>query len=544
MKTAKLSNNYNVGIYCRLSKDDSNGGDESASISHQRDMLIKYVQEKGWNLTKIYTDDGYSGVNFDRPDFKAMIKDIEDCIINCVVVKDLSRLGRNYAMTGQYTDNFFPDNNIRFIAINDSIDSDVENDITPFKHVLNEMYAKDISRKTRSGKKTLSENGKFNGPRPPYGYKRSQSDRHTFEIDEVAAGNVRRIYEMFLGGKSGRLIGDILNREEMPSPNAYFYASQNKPNPNKNQSDKWGSGTIMNIIRNPVYKGVMVNGKRRVTSFKNKKVVRNSPDTWIVVEDTHEPIINQSVWDEAQKIVAKNHVGIRRGGSGAIALFSGVVKCADCGAKMTFNRKVYKDYTKEYYRCGRYTNKGTDACKPHTILEGAIYKEVIEDIRAYAKFAYNDEQQLINRLSKDNVNHSYKQVQRQEKLLKDKERRLSDIDLLVQSLFEEKINGTVPENIFKRMAKKYDDEQLNLAKEIETLKNDLADLKRNESDITSWVSKIKRCLSIEALTRELVVELIDSIEISEVYEKEGQPQQDVNITYRFENISNKDKKAS
>ena len=211
---------------------------------------------------------------------------------------------------------------------------------------------------------------------------------------------------------------------------------------------------------------------------------------------------------------------------------------------MTFNRKMYKGNPREYYRCGSYTNKGTTACKPHTILEDAIYNQVEEDIRAYAKLACSDEQQLIDRLSKDNMKHSDKLMQRQQKLLKEKECRLTDIDLLVQSLFEEKISGTVPENIFKRMAKKYDDEQLTLANEIESLKIELADLKRNESDITSWITQIRQCLSIETLNRELVVELIDSIEISDVYEIDGQPQQDISITYRFENISSNSKRAS
>ena len=406
------------------------------------------------------------------------------------------------------------------------------------------MYAKDISRKTRSAKKTLAENGKFANSRAPYGYIKSSQDKHILVIDENVADNVKRIFDMFLSGKSGRLIGDIFNREGIPAPNAYFYACLNKPNPFKNQSNKWGSGTVMNIIRNPVYTGAMANGKRKVMSFKNKTMVKNPSDTWIVVEGTHEAIISKSTWEEAQKIASKNHVGIRRGGSGEVALFSGVVKCADCSAKMTFNRKVYKTYTKEYYRCGSYTNKGTDACKPHTILGGTIYKAVIADIREYSKLAYSDENQLISRLTKDNIKHSDKLIQRHEKHLKEKERRLSDIDLLVQSLFEDKVSGTVPENIFKRMAKKYDDEQITLANEIETLKNELADTKQNESDVSAWVSKIKRCMSIETLTRELVVELIDTIEISDVYEIDGQPQQDINITYRFENISNKDKRAS
>jgi hypothetical protein len=355
-------------------------------------------------------------------------------------------LGRNYALTGYYTDTFFPENGIRFIAVNDSIDSDIENDITPFKHVLNEMYAKDISRKTRSARRTLAESGKFATSKPSYGYMKPPENKHQLVIDDTVAENVRRIYELFLGGKSGRQIADIFNREGIPSPGAYYYISMNKPSPPKCQ---WGSGTILSIIKNHAYKGELVSGKRRVTSFKNKRIVSNPPDTWVVVRNAHEAIISEEVWDEAQKIVAKNHVGVRRGGTGEVALFAGVAKCKDCGAKMTFNRKFYKDNTKEYYRCGRYTNKGRTACQPHTILESEIYNTVISDIRAFAKLAFDDGQQLVARIAKDNAEHSDKTIQRQENLLTKKERRLAEIDLLVQSLFEDRVSGTVPANIFK-----------------------------------------------------------------------------------------------
>jgi len=309
-------------------------------------------------------------------------------------------------------------------------------------------------------------------------------------------------------------------------------------------NSQWGSGTILSILKNPVYKGELVSGKRRVTSFKNKKMVKNPPDIWIVVEDAHEAIISSQVWDEVQKIIAKNHVGVRRGGSGKVAMFSGVAKCGDCGAKMTFNRKVYKDYTKEYYRCGRYTNKWRTACQPHTILEGVIYSSVIDDIRGFAKLAFSDESQLVSRITDDNMKHSDKLIKQQENLLNKKERRLAEIDLLMQSLFEDKVSGTVPENIFKRMAKKYDDEYVTLADEIKVLRNEMESQKRSENDIASWIYQIKKCLSIETLTHELVVELIDSIEISDVYEVDGEPQQDIKITYRFENLSSKEKRVS
>ena len=259
-----------------------------------------------------------------------MVRDIEDGIINVVITKDVSRLGRNYAITGYYTDTFFPEHGVRFIAVNDSIDSDIENDITPFKHVLNEMYAKDISRKTRSARRTLAEKGQFATSKPSYGYMKSPENRHQLIIDEAVADNVRRIYEMFLSGKSGRHIADVFNKEGIPSPGVYYYILMNKPVPSNNQ---WGSGTILSILKNPAYKGELASGKRRVTSFKNKKMVMNPPDTWIVVENAHEAIISHDIWDEAQRIISKNHVGVRRSGIGEVALFSGIAKWKDEPAK-------------------------------------------------------------------------------------------------------------------------------------------------------------------------------------------------------------------
>ena len=267
--------------------------------------------------------------------------------------------------------------------------------------------------------------------------------------------------------------------------------------------------------------------------------------TFNPVSSTH--WIKKRLWDFDDSNTFKHHstyLDNKFIDNGEISLFSGVVRCADCGTKMTYNRKVYQTYTKEYYRCGRYTNQGTDACSPHTILQEKIYDTVISDIRNYVKLAYSDEQQLIDRLTKDNAKHNAKLSQRIEKQIAHKEYRLSEIDSLIQSLFEEKISGTVPENIFKRMAKKYDDEQLAIVDELERLKSELAELWRDESDISSWVTKIRRCLSIESLTREIIVELIDSITVSDVYEIDGEPQQDINIVYRFENISAKGKRAS
>ncbi len=474
-----------------------------------------------------------------------MIQDIENGVINLVITKDLSRLGRNYSEAGYYTDTYFPNNNVRYIALNDGIDTITENDITPFKHILNEMYAKDISRKTRSAKKTLAQQGKFINSRAPYGYMKSPEDKHKLIIDENVSNIVVRIFTMFLHGSSGRFIADTFNRENIKTPNDYYYTTVNKPNPYIKHKNKWGRGTVMNIIKNPVYYGAMAQGKRSVKSFKNKQISKNPVDIWIVVEDTHIPIIEKSVWEEAQSRMTKNHVGIRRNKDGDVSLFSGIVVCADCGTKMTFDCRHYQTYIKEYYRCGRYKNRGSNACNPHTILLDTLSKAVIADLKQYAKLAQNDESKLIERLLKTHNSTKQKDIHRFEVQIKEKEYRVKEIDNLIQSLFEEKVSGIVPENIFKRMAKKYDDEQTRIFKELEELQKNLSACRETDKDISSWIAKIKKCLSLETLSREIVLELIERIEVSEVYERDGGEQQDINITYKFENtFSEKEKRAS
>ena len=398
------------------------------------------------------------------------------------------------------------------------------------------MYAKDISRKTRSAKQTLARQGKFINSRAPFGYQKSPLDKHVLEVDTETAPIVKRIYEMFLGGKSGRAIANELNKEGILTPNAYYYKKAGRENPCKNQLSQWGSGTVMHIIKNPVYKGDMVQGRRKVMSFKNKKVLSNPKDSWITVENTHEPIINRDLWEEAQLQIRKNHMGIRRSSSGEVGLFSGILKCADCGANMTYNRKIYKSYIKEYYRCGSYTNKGKTACTAHTIRQEYIVQVVLDDIRSYAKQACRDESLLTERLLQANKENSRNKIFALEKKLEEKERRISEIDRLVQALFEEKMKGSVSESRFLRMTKKYDLEQMALTEEKSSLARKIQVLKQEEKDISAWVERIKDCISIRELTREMVVELIEAIEISEAKTVCQEEHQNIKIIYKFENV--------
>ena len=262
-----MQNIHRVGIYLRLSRDDGNSNAESMSIVTQKQMLTDYVKERGWDLTETYIDDGYSGTTFDRPAFQRMLKDIEHGYIDCVITKDLSRLGRNYAKTGYYTEEYFLEHGVRYIAVNDNVDTmKDDNDIAPFKNILNEMYAKDISRKIRSARAVSARQGKFLGSKPPFGYIRCPTDKHKLIIDEKPAQIISRMFDMFASGDSGRHISDVFNNEGILSPRAYYYQQIGRENP-LNESMTWNSNTVMQLLRNPVYIGNMVQGKRRVTSM-------------------------------------------------------------------------------------------------------------------------------------------------------------------------------------------------------------------------------------------------------------------------------------
>ncbi len=533
MKTA-----YNVGIYCRLSREDLKNGkrDVSMSIKNQQAMLEAYANEKEWTVYKAYIDDDITGTTFNRPGFQQMMSDIESGLINCVITKDLSRLGRNYIEAGRHRE-LFNEYGVRYIAIHDNHDSlndDYNNIATPIKEIMNEMYAADISRKTRSTKKLMANQGKFSNSRTPYGYWKSKEDKHVLAVDENVAHNVVRIFEMYLSGKTARSIADVFNHENILTANEYFYNTIGKPNPYKNNKNKWGSATIMQIIKNPAYYGAMANGKRAVKSFKNKSIVRKDVDEWIIIENTHKPLISKELWLEAQQISKRNNKQtVRRSSNGEVSLFAGIIKCADCGGNLVFNRRVLKSYTKEFFRCSTYTEKGKDVCPMHCIDYATLYQAVLASVQEYAVLAVEDEKKLINKILKTNDEFKNKNMQRYEKIIRESKNRIKEIDGLLQNLYEDKISGEVTADFFKRMSKKYGDEQARLITDVEQLEIDLNEYKRVEQDLTGWVDRVKECLTIDSLTRAIVVELIDRIEVSETYDMNGEKFLDINISYKF-----------
>jgi site-specific DNA recombinase len=532
----KLQNIYDVGIYCRLSRDDNNGNLESMSIANQRQMLIDYVKEKGWNLREIYIDDGYSGTNFERPDFKRLLRDIEDGKIDCVITKDLSRLGRNYAKVGYYTEDYFVEQGVRFIAVNDSFDSmrEEENEIAPFKNVLNEWYPRDISKKVRQVKKAAARQGKFMGSQAPYGYKKSPDDKHILLIDEPAAAIMRRIFFEFAGGDSARMISERLNQEEIDCPRFYHakYAGGQTPKPSENNN--WGSTSVLQMLKNQAYIGNMVQGKRQVSSFKTKKRRTINPEDWIIVEGTHEPIIDCETWDRVQKrLLSKGHRVQRKHDDKELSLFAGVLRCADCGSILAYTTKHVKDRKIGIYRCTRYVNNGKTACSPHYIQEDTLSAFVLNDIRLYARFAAADRERITRQLVAT-MNQSQGQETRiLEKQMHEAQNRLATIEANVKSLYEDKCLGKLPEKIFQNLLSDFIAEQTNLEDKLHDLQQQLCNREYTENEIGKWLRLISQYMEIKELDRQTVMELIESITISEGNRENSKRTQEITIQYRF-----------
>jgi DNA invertase Pin-like site-specific DNA recombinase/uncharacterized protein YeeX (DUF496 family) len=539
-KAQKVITEVYVAIYLRLSRDDQNGGAESMSISNQRDMLMQYCEERGWKVYDIYIDDGFTGTNFERPGFHRMIEDIEEGYISVVLTKDLSRLGRNYVMTGQYTDFFFPEHGVRYVAVNDSYDSAKDdNDIAPFKNILNEMYAKDISKKVRSVRQMSAKQGKFMGSKPPFGYVKSSEDKHLLVIDPPAAEIVKRLFREFAGGDSGRNIAIKLNAEGVDTPAEYYFKQTGKRATRGDNGQQWGSTTIMQLLKNQVYIGNMVQCKRKVSSFKTKKRLVTSPDDWVVVEDTHEPIIDRFTWDcvqrrmETTKRTPSNNT-IKTGSTDEVNIFSGIIRCADCGAAMAFVRRERKNgRDKMFYRCSRYNNNGKEACSTHTIDAEVLECVILKDIQHHAEMAAKNERKLFDRLLTFSGQEQEHEKAAQEKALRDATNRVSFIEDASKRLFEEKITGNVPDGLFKKMLSDYEHEINELEEKSAEIRRQLQDQESGEVNAQKWIKLIKSCVSIDRLDRAMAFQLIDHVAVHEQEDKSGHTTQTIQIKYNF-----------
>jgi DNA invertase Pin-like site-specific DNA recombinase len=530
---------YKVGIYVRLSKEDSRAG-ESLSIENQKLILQKHVEEQpSWTLEKVYVDDDYGGTNFDRPGVKQLIADVENGKINLVLCKDLSRFGRNYIQVGQYIDYFFPLHNTRFIALSDgvdTIDKDSANlDMMPLLNIFNEWHCKNTSKKIRTVKEANAKAGKYQSTKAPYGYIKGTCDKKLPVIDPPAAAIVRRIFEMRSQGMSPHHIADILNLEGVPIPSDYEAQRTGKPNPRKT-NHHWSHGTIKPLLANPAYVGDLAQCRTTSVSYKNKKVVFRDESEWVVISDTHEPIISRETWAKVQEVTASVSQG-KRTKQGEILPMSGLMLCMDCGYKMKLHRTFYLKDKKNNphkvishsYNCNNYTGSRKFCCSNHYINLKAIHKIVVDDIRAKATLILKNEEKARKSFLKNKAQVTDKQKAISQNDLLRSEKRIVELDGLMQAVYEDKINSKIPEDVCINLLEKYKAEHGKLSERVQVLRHELEQQSQDESDIDEFIRRIKKFVDIEELDRATALELIDHVKIG----KANVEEREIRIYYKL-----------
>lgn len=376
---------YSAAIYCRLSRDDGTES-ESNSIQTQKQILRRYAKENGYPVYDEYVDDGYSGTNFDRPEFKRMMNDIESGRVNVVLTKDLSRLGRNNALVAHYSEIYFPENDVRYIAVTDGIDTfRGDNEIMPFKSVVNEYYARDISRKIRSAFRIKAQNGEFTGSMPPYGYKKDPNNRHRLVPDEVTVDYARKIFELAVGGYNPYAIAKYLYENKVLKPRLYDNLREGRMRiEDMTNPYKWGESSVVKIIKNPVYLGHMVSHRNVTKSYKIKKRVNIPEEEWIEVKKTHEALIDESTYELAQKVIK---VKKKKDKDGKVQIFSGLLKCDTCGKNMAYSNPQSSTNPHAFYVCSHARRNGKNACTLHYIRYDALYSVVLKDLQRQVQLA-------------------------------------------------------------------------------------------------------------------------------------------------------------
>ena len=514
-----------VGIYVRLSKEDGRA-EESVSIENQKLMLEKYVQEKKWKLYDTYQDDGFSGTHQNRPAFQRMIADVKASHINTILIKDLSRLGRNYLEVGNLAEVFLPAHDCELISLNEKLD-----DMMVFRNWFNEQHSKTTSQKVRAGKRTSAQNGKFVGAYAPYGYQKAPDNPHKLLPDATAAPIVRRIFQQRARGIGFRAIAESLNNDGTLPPREYYYQINGKKNTTRT-SKLWSENTIKDMIKNEVYIGNLVYGKSGTVSYKNQKQVRKEEEEWIRCEGTHEPIIDHPLWERVHALRHKKYYPSKRA-DGESNPFVGLLYCADCGFKLRANveRRIRKNgsvYKNVTYICSTYGRSGKSACTIHSISEKALVELVASHIKSYARLTPIDTNHIVEQIVNASSNHADSQNE-----LQSHQSQLEKLDLLIESLYEDKVAGIIPISLFKRQAEKYEKERMERQKAIHTLESRLqreTSLGSNASHWSEIATKAARCEEVDS---EILLSLIDKIVIHEAKIEDGKRVCDVDVTYAF-----------
>ncbi len=525
----KKSRDVTAFLYERLSRDDNLEG-ESYSIGNQKKLLAKVAKEKGYTNLVHFLDDGISGVTMDRPGFVEMIRQLEQGKAAAVFVKDLSRLGRNYIEVGRLTEEFFPDHDIRLVAVSDNIDTaEGENELAPIRNLFNEWYARDISKKRRISNKIKGNAGEPMG-QPPYGYIKDPNDPKHWIVDDEAAQVVRRVYSMTLEGFGTEQIAAQLEKDDVLTPRAYWLTKGIKrPGKGKQQPPtKWNSSTITKILSLQEYCGDILNFKTYSKSYKNKKRIDNDRENWVVFQDVHEAIIERAVYEQVQQ--KRGKIRKRRTNNGEHNMFSGLLVCADCGSNLHFHFNQGNPEIK-YFNCSNYKgNRGT-CTSTHYVRVDFLEEVVLGEIRRLTKFASLYEDEFVKAV----IGHS-QQAEQTDRKLKEKElktllARDDELDGLFERIYEDNVSGKLSNDRFAKMSRRYEDEQKELAEKIKKLRSEIEKQSSRSMTTDMFIGLVRKYTRARKLTPRMLNELVEKIEVFNAEKIDGVWEQRLRIHY-------------
>ena len=522
-----------TALYPRLSHEDELSG-ESNSISNQKRILENYAKQNGFRNLKWYTDDGFSGANFQRPGFQAMLADIEAGLVGTVIVKDMSRLGRNYLQVGMYTEMIFPQKNVRFIAINDGVDSaQGENDFAPLRNIFNEWLVRDTSKKIKAVKRSKGMSGKPITSKPVYGYLMDEDEN--FIIDEEAAPVVRQIYSLCLAGNGPTKIARMLTEQQIPTPGTLEYrrtGSTRRYHPG--YECKWATNTVVHILENREYTGCLVNFKTEKLSYKVKHSVENPPEKQVIFENHHEPIIDTQTWERVQELRKQRK---RPNRYDEVGLFSGILFCADCGSVMYQQRYQTDKRKQDCYICGSYKKRTAD-CTAHFIRTDLLTAGVLSNLRKVTSYAAKHEARFMKLLIEQNEDGDRRRNAAKKKELEAAEKRIAELSAIFKRLYEDSVTGRISDERFTELSADYEAEQKELKERAARLREELSKAQEATANAEKFMNVVRRHTTIEELTPTLLREFVEKIVVHESVALDGKRRgklrrQEIEIYYSF-----------
>ena len=523
-----------TALYCRLSRDDGQAGD-SNSVANQKKLLTKFAKENKFGNPRYYVDDGYTGTNFRRPSFQQMIEDVEMGYVTTIIVKDMSRLGRDYLQVGYYTDTYFPDHGVRFIAINDMVDSsEGENELAPFRNVMNEMYARDISRKVRSSHRIRGNSGEPLS-QPPYGYMKDPDNKKKWIIDPVASLVVKNIFRLYLEGNGTETISRLMEERKELNCTAYWKSKGVNRGGKKPVDDPyhWKNSTIQKILSRQEYCGDVVNFKTYSKSFKNKARLDNPPENWVVFPDVHDPIIDRATFNRVQELLHSTKHRAPKPENGEKNMFCNLLRCADCGKKLWYHTNtINKDI--HFFSCSNYEKDYRGTCKTRHYIRADAVEEVVRlELGRLASYLRHDEESLAALLAEKTDQELLAEKKSVETTLRQARERNTKVAELYEKAYEDNAAGKVTDDWFMHLSHKYEEERMELRERIAACEQKLDALDRDQHRKDAFLAAIRKFMEMGTLTAPLLQELIDHIDI---YETEGTGKnrtQRIVIYYRF-----------